>query len=101
MEHVTVADIVQAVGGRLLCGDPETPVRHISIDSRHMEGDDLFVPIIGARVDAHRFIEGAFAAGAVATFTSEEDAREDTRPWIRVEDTVRALQDLGACTGSS
>ncbi len=96
MEHVTVADIVQAVGGRLLCGDPETPVRHISIDSRHMEGDDLFVPIIGARVDAHRFIEGAFAAGAVATFTSEEDAREDTRPWIRVEDTVRALQDLGA-----
>ncbi len=96
MEHVTVADITKAVGGRLLCGSPETPVRHISIDSRTMEGDDLFVPIIGARVDAHRFIEGAFAAGAVATFTSEDDAKEDPRPWIRVADTVQALQALGA-----
>lgn len=96
MEHVTVADIVKAVGGRLLCGSPETPVRHISLDSRTMQGDDLFVPIIGAKVDAHRFIEGAFTAGAVAAFTSEDDAKEDSHPWIRVADTVRALQDLGA-----
>ena len=61
-----------------------------------MKGDDIFVPIIGAKVDAHRFIGGAFQAGAAATFTSEHDEMEDTHPWIRVEDTVKALQDLGA-----
>lgn len=96
MEQITIADIVEAVGGRLLCGNPQTQIRHISIDSRNMNGEDLFVPIIGAKVDAHRFIEGAFAAGAVATFTSEHEEGTDFRPWIRVEDTVKALQALGA-----
>ncbi len=96
MENVRVRDIVTAVGGRLLCGDPEREIRNISIDSRRMKGDDLFVPIIGAKVDAHRFIPGAFEAGAAAVFTSEDEEKEDVHPWIRVENTVRALQDLGA-----
>lgn len=96
MKNITVQDIVQATGGRLLCGSPDLPIRNISIDSRTMKGDDIFVPIIGAKVDAHRFIGGAFQAGAAATFTSEHDEMEDTHPWIRVEDTVKALQDLGA-----
>ena len=95
MEGITIRDIVEATGGRLLCGSCDTPVRHVSINSRNMQGDDIFVPIIGARIDAHQFIEGAFAAGAVAVFTSEHDSMEDERPWIRVEDTIQALQDLG------
>lgn len=96
MEKITVLDIAEAAGGRLLCGRPDTPVRNISIDSRKMKGEDLFVPIIGAKVDAHRFIEGAFSAGAAATFTSEHETKEDSRPYIYVEDTVKALQALGA-----
>lgn len=96
MYNITVSDIVKATGGRLLCGPSDLPIRNISIDSRTMKGADLFVPIIGARVDAHRFIPGAFAAGAAATFTSEHEEREDGHPWIRVEDTVQALQALGA-----
>ncbi|MCD8009740.1 MAG: UDP-N-acetylmuramoyl-tripeptide--D-alanyl-D-alanine ligase [Lachnospiraceae bacterium] len=96
MKNVRAKDIVEAVGGRLLCGDPETLIENISIDSRTMKGRDLFVPIRGAKVDAHRFIPGAFAAGAAATFTSEDEEKEDTHPWIRVDDTVRALQALGA-----
>lgn len=71
MEDVKVKDIVEAVGGTLLCGDLNTRIAHISIDSRTMKGDDLFVPLIGEKVDAHRFIRQAFQAGAVATLTSE------------------------------
>lgn len=99
MEHITVKDILEATGGRLLCGKPEQQVCHLSIDSRSMKGDDLFVPLIGEKVDAHRFIDGAFAAGAVAAFTSEheqEDIDDDVHTWIRVTDTRRALQDVGA-----
>lgn len=96
MEHMTVKDIVKAAGGRLLCGDSELELSNISIDSRTMKGADLFVPIIGEKVDAHRFIAGAFAAGAAATLTSEHDAMDDVRPWIRVEDTKKALQDIGS-----
>lgn len=96
MEQMTVNDIVRATGGRLLCGDGEMPLVHISIDSRTMKGQDLFVPLVGEKVDAHRFIEQAFAAGAAATLTAEHDSAKDTRPWIRVEDTKKALQDVGA-----
>ena len=95
MEQMTVNDIVKATGGRLLCGDGTLPLVHISIDSRTMAGQDLFVPLIGEKVDAHRFIAQAFAAGAAAVLTSEHDQMEDEHPWIRVEDTKKALQDIG------
>lgn len=96
MEQMTVRDVVKATGGKLLCGDGETPLVQISINSQTMEGGDLFVPLIGAKVDAHRFIGQAFDNGAAATLTSRHDTMADTRPWIRVEDTKKALQDLGA-----
>ncbi len=96
MENIRVKDIVEAVGGRLLCGDPETPIAHISIDSRIMKGQDLFVPIVGEKVDAHRFIDQAFARGAAAVLTSRHDRMDAKRPWIRVKDTRDALQTFGA-----
>ena len=95
MECMTVNDIVKATGGRLLCGDREMELKHISIDSRTMKGQDLFVPIIGEKVDAHRFISQAFEAGAAAVLTSEHNEMEDMHPWIRVEDTKKALQAVG------
>ncbi len=97
MEQMTVNDIVKATGGRLLCGDGNLELHHISIDSRTMKGQDLFVPIIGEKVDAHRFINGAFSVGAAATLTSEHDEMQDEKPWIRVADTKKALQDIGSC----
>lgn len=95
MENMTVREILLATDGRLLCGSEDTVLEHISIDSRTMKGNDLFVPIIGEKVDAHRFIQQAFEAGAAATFTSEHDFMESEKPWIRVEDTKKALQALG------
>ena len=71
-------------------------MEHLSIDSRTMKGNDLFVPLIGEKVDAHRFIEQAFGAGAVAVLTSEHDHVEDAdHAWIRVADTKKALQEIG------
>ena len=70
MENVTIKDIVEATGGVLLCGDENKVIRGFSIDSREGSEDSIFVPIIGERVDAHRFIESALALNG-ATFTSE------------------------------
>lgn len=94
MENITVNDIVKATGGKLLCGDGNTVIRHFSIDSRTGSEDSIFVPIIGERVDAHRFIDDAMKING-ACFTSEHDSAEGSKPWIRVEDTVRAMQQLG------
>ncbi|MCI8660467.1 MAG: UDP-N-acetylmuramoyl-tripeptide--D-alanyl-D-alanine ligase [Lachnospiraceae bacterium] len=96
MEQMTVRDIVKATGGRLLCGEEALPLRRISIDSKDIEGGELFVPLVGERVDAHRFIRQALKAGGAAVLTSEHDEMTDDHPWIRVEDTRKALQEIGS-----
>ena len=97
MEQIYVKDIVEATGGLLLCGDPEMELRHISIDSRTMKGNDLFVPLIGEKNNAHRFIGQAMGNGAAASLTSEHDAApaDFSGALIRVEDTKTALQNIG------
>lgn len=103
MEQRTAAWIARAAGGEILCGDENTWVTDICTDSRKAKAGDLYVPILGAQVDGHRFIGGALAAGAAASFTSEHDSEEEALEaacgsggvLIRVADTRAALQRLG------
>lgn len=98
MEQVTVRDLVEATGGKLLIGDPVQEVKKIRLDSRQVEPGDLFVPIIGEKVDGHKFIGQVIGAGAAAVLTSEHDEvldGETGAAWIRVSDTKDALQDIG------
>lgn len=95
MENITVKDIVEATGGKLLCGDENKWIKKISTNSREMDQDTLFVPIIGERVNAHKFIESALEGGGAA-LTQEHDEMSGESPFIRVADTLRALQDLAA-----
>lgn len=95
MENITVKDIVDMTSGVLLCGDENTPVLDICINSKEIKEGDLFIPIIGERVDAHRFIESALEKGA-ATLTSRHDGIViSEKPYIRVNNTVDALQKIG------
>lgn len=100
MQNFNVRDILEATGGRLLCGSPETLIETISTDSNSIDRRCLFVPIIGERVDAHKFIDGAIANGAKAVLTSEHDALEVPVPCIRVENTVTAMQEIGRAYGN-
>lgn len=95
MENITVKDIVEMTGGVLLCGDENTPLGDICINSKEIKEGDLFVPIIGEKVDAHRFIESALEKGA-ATLTSQHNGVVlAEKPYIRVDDTKDALQRIG------
>lgn len=91
MIAMKVSEIVEATGGKLLCGDPEVQVTHVAIDSRQAAEGSLFVPIIGERVDAHKFIDQVFAQGAAAVFTSHGEIIDETKPHILVENTEKAL----------
>ena len=98
MEHVTVQDLVEATGGRLLAGDPNREVKKIRLDSRQVEVGDLFVPIIGEKVDGHKFIPQVVAAGAAVVLTSEHDEVPENAgdaAYIRVDETKEALQNIG------
>ncbi|MCI8455283.1 MAG: UDP-N-acetylmuramoyl-tripeptide--D-alanyl-D-alanine ligase, partial [Lachnospiraceae bacterium] len=105
MEQVTVRDVLLATGGRLLSGKPDTRLSQIRLNSKEAGPGDLFVPLIGERVDAHRFLSQAAEAGAAAVLTSEHetaaealgviDVRTGETAVIRVDDTKLALQALG------
>ncbi len=95
MHNYFVKNIVEATGGTLLCGDEGVQIETVSTDSNNIGDNGIFVPIIGERVDAHRFIDGAIANGAVAVLTSEHDDMSGAVPYIRVSNTTMALQEMG------
>ena len=64
-----------------------------------MRGADLFVPLIGEKSDAHRFLVQAMDNGAAAALTSEHEAAPEGfhGALIQVKDTKLALQTIGRC----
>lgn len=102
MEALSIKEIAKAVNGTIISGNEDRMVTYVSTNSNQIERGTLFVPIVGERTDGHQYIEDAFKAGAVATFTSKELSMEEkkqlpaTYAYIKVEDTLEALQTLGA-----
>jgi UDP-N-acetylmuramoyl-tripeptide--D-alanyl-D-alanine ligase len=71
-------------------------VKGVSIDSRTIEKDNLYIPIIGEKFDGRLFIKECQDAGACA-FLIDRDYKLSSGiklPHIIVEDTKKALQDL-------
>ena len=100
MERMTVKDLVKACGGTLLYGREEKEVTRITINSRDVKEGDLFVPLIGERVDAHKFLIQALKDGAQAALTSKEISsfpflESGEKALIQVRNTKKALQDIG------
>ena len=73
MFDLTLGQVCEIVGGELL-GDASIRVSGISIDSRTTKPGELFVAIVGERVDGHDFIAQAMQAGASALLTSRQVA---------------------------
>ena len=96
MEILTIKEITEAVNGTLLAGNPDTAIEYICIDSREAHEGGLFVPIIGEKVDAHNFIAKLFEYGADAVFMAHGDVINPEKAHILVDNTVKALGDLGA-----
>lgn len=64
----------------------------VSIDSREVEPGDLYVPIIGANVDGHDFIDQAIAAGASAILA--EKVLSIDLPVARCENSIKEIGKL-------
>ena len=93
---VTLGDLAQAVGGRVVVGAAETRIDGFSIDSRSLNRGDLFVAIRGDRFDGHAFVADAIGRGACGAVVSDPAALGSSPAiGVVVDDTVRALQALG------
>ncbi|MEM6585701.1 MAG: Mur ligase family protein, partial [Pseudomonadota bacterium] len=62
----------------------------VEMDSRDVRPGDLFIALKGEAMDGHRFLDMAFAKGAVAAITD----RVVDFPHVLVSDTTEALHDL-------
>ena len=78
-----------------LIGDvePGACYRGAAIDSRRVEGGELFFALPGERTDGHRFVADALAAGAAAAVVAVP-VDEAGGGQIRVDDVTIALHDL-------
>jgi len=78
--------------------------REVCIDSRHIRGGELFIPLKGEQTDGHRYIRQALekgAAGALCRRAYYEEHKEELHNDMRdkagiiiVEDTLKAFWEL-------
>ena len=96
-------EITKAVDGQLLCGNPQMRISGVSIDSRTIKREELFIAIRGNHFDGHNFIQESVKKGARAILLSHRYSikpREITRRlnnsigFIAVKDTRKALGAL-------
>ncbi|RFU67888.1 UDP-N-acetylmuramoyl-tripeptide--D-alanyl-D-alanine ligase [Bacillus sp. V59.32b] len=76
-------------------GDIE--VKGVSIDSRHILAQNLFVPLNGEQVNGHQYVDKALQQGASVSLWQEDVPNRPVGvPLIIVKDTLAALQNLAA-----
>ncbi len=91
----TSVEIIDAVAGK--CENANWYANGVSIDSRSVENEDLFIAIIGPENDGHDYVQMALDNGASAALVSKlPDDCKDTSRLIFVEDTQTGMEQLGA-----
>ena len=98
MIEMKIEECLRAIDGELVSGVGTKVFRGVSIDSRTLKKDELFVCIRGDRFDGHNFIEevqNKKAAAIVLSDGSNVVSRRGEVPMVvRVDDTLKALQAL-------
>jgi len=92
-------DAVAWTSGELLQGGTDARFAGVAIDTRTLEGGELFVAIRGPTHDAHAFLERALEAGAKGLLVERGAALPTCPadlPVLAVDDTTRALGALAA-----
>ena len=88
---MSLAEIAEVTGGRVVGGDPATcVVGSVEFDSRKVTSGGLFVAFRGERVDGHDFAVAAAEAGAVAVMGT----RPTDVPTVVVDDCLAAMGRL-------
>ncbi len=100
MKAMKASTAASCMGGRIV-GNPEACFNSVVRDNRDVTPGSLFVAIIGASQDGHKYLADALRRGASCAVVKEGspylealDPGED-RALILVEDTTLALQQLG------
>jgi UDP-N-acetylmuramoyl-tripeptide--D-alanyl-D-alanine ligase len=104
MLNISLSELASVVEGVIASGNStgDRQMRGVSIDSRKIGKEDLFIAIPGERYDGHQFVGEALRRGAKAVIMARGKRHLinqeffDRAALILVEDTKRALRDLAA-----
>lgn len=105
MIPLKVSEILRATNGRLISGNRNIIIKNISTDSRSIEKNEFFCPLVGEKFDGHQFINRAVEKGCSGFFTKKWNKEIRKIPpalmnnliIIKVDDTLKAYQDVALC----
>lgn len=103
---LNIQEILEATNGKIINGKSDFIPRSYEIDSRNIKCGDFFIPIVGEKVDAHKYIIECVEKGAIGYFINKNNndieninsKSLEINPdicIIEVEDTLKALIDSG------
>src|SRR3989449_593473 len=92
---MSVREIVEATGGRLLSGPPDVTFPRLFTDSREVQSGGLFVALRGGQHDGHVFIPQAVERGAAGVLCERPPQGVNGAAVILVDDTRRAPPPIG------
>jgi UDP-N-acetylmuramoyl-tripeptide--D-alanyl-D-alanine ligase len=100
MSTLSAAEIESGTHGTIVHGAGDTVFSQVSIDTRTLQGGDVFFAIRGPNQDGHRFIPDAFSKGALGAVVEKAYQYPGEFPagrvLVRVGDSHQALKDLAA-----
>lgn len=97
--ELRLAQIAEICHGRIVDGSGDLLVTGVAIDSRQVSQGDLFVPIVGERVDGHDYLLDVAAKGGVASFCDQErvsGVETGGLALIAVPSALSAFQELAS-----
>ena len=95
MINIKINDAAKILNAQCVGLNSDKLIKGVSIDSRKVSENNLFVPIKGLTVNGHKFIGDVVKKGACATLWNKDEPNppEDIAV-ILVDDTLKAMQDL-------
>jgi UDP-N-acetylmuramoyl-tripeptide--D-alanyl-D-alanine ligase len=103
---LSLKELVEATNGVYINGDLEMVPENYVIDSRLVNKNDFFIPIIGENTDGHMYIIDCVKKGAIGFFISKNNINKDKIIQesidinknvciVEVEDTFKSLYNAG------
>ncbi|MGD9569644.1 MAG: UDP-N-acetylmuramoyl-tripeptide--D-alanyl-D-alanine ligase [Sedimentibacter sp.] len=96
MIKIKIKEVAEILDAEIIgCINLDKYIKGISIDSRKVCENNLFVPIKGMTTNGHSYIQDAVKKGAAATLWNKDEPNPPTDiAVLLVDDTVKSLQDL-------
>ncbi|ADQ04195.1 UDP-N-acetylmuramoylalanyl-D-glutamyl-2,6-diaminopimelate/D-alanyl-D-alanyl ligase [Caldicellulosiruptor owensensis OL] len=93
--NLWLSEIAKALNGEIKNFSDDILVSSFSLNSKNVSKNTLFIPLKGSRFDGHDFVEEALQNGAIS-FISQKEFKNVRVPYVKVKDTLVALQDLAS-----